>query len=268
MFRALGASDPPSRIEIDGAVYARVRIFKHDSWAATALYEGAGGLVVCKFNRRAPLGLIPMLWLGKLLARREAAALRRLCDLPNIPRCLGDVFVAGARQPNAVAHDYIPGRPLRRKEWPSDDFFPELAEALQEIHRRGMAYVDLHKRENILVGDDGQPYLIDFQISFAIWNWWPGNSLPLRALLRLLQESDLYHLAKHVARAQPGQRRSVTPPWWIRAHRRVGVPFRTCRRRLLTWLGIRSPGGEAASELFVEEGLREEYPANEFALVD
>ena len=41
-------------------------------------------------------------------------------------------------------------------------------------------------------------------------------------------------------------------PWWIRLHRLVGVPFRTCRRALLTALGIRSRSGRSSSEVFPE----------------
>ena len=38
LFRALGRHDPPSEIEVAGDLYRRSSVFKHDSWAATALY--------------------------------------------------------------------------------------------------------------------------------------------------------------------------------------------------------------------------------------
>ena len=38
-----------------------------------------------------------------------------------------------------------------------DEFLPTLRGLLNKLHRRGIAYVDLHKRENIIVGDDGRP---------------------------------------------------------------------------------------------------------------
>ena len=41
----------------------------------------------------------------------------------------------------------------------------QLRADLAEIHRRGMAYVDLEKCENVLVGDDGAPLLTDFGIA-------------------------------------------------------------------------------------------------------
>src|SRR5205085_3317670 len=139
------------------------RVFKHDSWAATALYAGPAGRVVCKFNRQQPAVVLPLRWLGRRLARREEAVLRRLGDLPNVPRWAGAVSADGRRLAHAVAHDFIPGHPLGERERVGDGFFGELADLLAAMHRCGVAYVDLHKRENVIVGDDGRPYLIDFQ---------------------------------------------------------------------------------------------------------
>jgi hypothetical protein len=260
-FRALGNDDPPAEIEVRGRPYRRVEVFKHDSWAATALYEGPAGRIVCKFNRRQSLLGLPMAWLGRLLAQREARILARLADLPNVPNPCGPVTVAGRVLPIAVAHDYIPGHPLRRREAVRADFFPRLRDLLAEMHHRQMAYVDLHKRENILVGDDGEPYLIDFQISLALTHRWPDTTAPVQVLLRLMQRSDEYHLLKHVAKSRPdpdGARPAKQLPWWIRAHRLVAVPFRELRRRLLVALGIRGGKGRVGSERFAEDAVRRE----------
>src|SRR5437763_754353 len=85
-------------------------------------------------------------------------------------------------------------RALRRLDPLPVGAFTALEELLDHVHRRGMAYVDLHKRENILVGEDGRLYLLDFQISFCMRAWWPANALPVRILLKILQQSDRYHL--------------------------------------------------------------------------
>ena len=260
LFRALGADDPPREIEVGGQPYRRVEILKHDSWAATALYEGPTGRIVCKFNRRQSLFGLPMTWLGRRLALREARMLARLADLPQVPNLCGPVTFAGCMLPTAVAHEYIPGHPLRRGEVVRVDFFPKLRRLLSEMHRRQMAYVDLHKRENILVGDDGEPYLIDFQISLALTQRWPDTTTLVQMILRLLQRSDEYHLLKHQAKSCPDQadRKSLQPPWWIRAHRLLAVPFREWRRRLLVKLGIRTGKGRALSEQFAEDAVRRE----------
>ena len=172
LFRALGSEDPPLTVEVRGQSYQRVDILKHDSWAATAVYQGADKKIVCKFNRQQAVFGLSLRWLGRLLARHEAGILQRLQDLSHLPRWSGPVRVAGRVLPYAVAHDYLAGHPLGRGERVCAEFFPQLLELLHQVHQRHMAYVDLHKRENILVGEDGQPYLLDFQISFVLSARW------------------------------------------------------------------------------------------------
>lgn len=258
LFRALGDADPPAEIEVRGCRLRQVSVFKHDSWAATALYRGEGHCVVCKFNRQEPILGIPMGWLGRLLARREARMLKLLAAEPNVPAGCGAVRVHGRRCVTAVAHEYVPGRPLRRGDRVDVRFFQELDRLIQGIHDLGIAYVDLHKRENILVGADGRPYLIDFQISVRLPRVWP-----LRGLLRILQESDRYHLAKHRHRqgySPSGPENSTARPrrpWWISLHRKLAIPFRTLRRRLLVVAGIRAGAGKANSEALPEVAFRD-----------
>jgi len=192
-----------------------------------------------------------------LLARHEAKLLRMLGDVPNVPNWSGDVHADGAIQRHAVAHVYVPGEPLRKGDRLAPEFFDQLRETLAEMHRRGIAYVDLHKRENILVGDDGRPHLIDFQIGQSLPTWWPVG-----VLLRVLQRSDEYHLRKHILNFRPElfagvpTEKILRRPLWIRMHRLVAVPFRTLRRKLLVMAAVRSGRGEAASEVFPEEGVR------------
>lgn len=256
LLRALGASDPPSRVTVDGAEYLRVELLKHDSWAATAIYAGTAGRIICKFNRTQPIYGLDLSWLGRVLAARERHALERLSDVPYVPPSLGDVYAHGEKLPNAVARKYIPGHPLRMYERVRPDFFPTLKRVLAIMHARGMAYVDLHKRENIIVGDDGRPYLIDFQIGLdASTNrvaWIPG----IRYLLTILQHSDMYHLQKHVAHHHPELGITIERPWWIRMHRGIAVPFRQLRRQLLVKLKVRTGAGYSETEDFAEDAVR------------
>lgn len=262
VFRALGKDDPPETVQIRNQTYRLVEVLKHDSWAATALYEGGSGKVICKFNRRQSIFLFPMKWLGWILARREERILRRLGDLPNIPQWSGHVYSRGKRLYHAVAHAYVEGRPLSRDEHLDDDFFPALKALLAEMHHRNLAYVDLHKLENVLVGEDGRPYLIDFQISAALPRWWPANAWPMRMILRILQKSDDYHLQKMHARCRPDQaevstlQMRETRPWYIRFHRLFARPWRAFRRKLLVILRVRSGQGRAASEQVPEDAFR------------
>jgi hypothetical protein len=260
LFRALGGAEPPDEVVVDGERYQRTDLFKHDSWAATALYSGTAGRIVCKFNRVQPVLGLPMSWLGRRLAEREHRALARLADLPQIPTPLGPVYASGRLLRNAVARSFIAGHPLGKDERVEPAFFPSLRRALREMHVRGIAYVDLHKRENVIVGDDGRPYLVDFQISFDVTHprlrWLPG----VRAVFDSLCVGDLYHLEKHVRRADPLATEYSAPeiPAWLRLHRLVAVPFRQLRRRLLVARGIRTGRGAVATEVFAEDAVRRE----------
>jgi hypothetical protein len=266
LLRALGRAEPPGHVEIGGRRYELVQVYKHDSWAATGRYRGPAGDVVCKFNRIQPIAGVPMRWLGRRLARREAAFLNRLTGVPGVPAGYANIQVNGKRQQHVVAHDYVEGEPLSLKHPLEDSFFPALRSLLAAVHFRGIAYVDLHKRENILVGQDGEPYLIDFQVCFGVWSKRWARTVLGKQLLRMLQDADWYHLAKHVVQRNPDQKAALAElaarrPWWIRAHRVIAVPFRETRRRLLTWLGVRRGRGRAETETFPEEAVRQSRAA-------
>jgi hypothetical protein len=264
LFLAMGQAGLPSQVEVAGALYVLRDTLKHDSWAATGLYEGPTGRIICKFNRVRPVFGVPLGWLGRMLGRREVHMLHRLEGVPNVARGMGEVRVDGHVMLHAVARQFVEGRPLRPRQYVADDFFPRLRAALDEIHRRGAAYVDLHKRDNIIVGVDGQPYLIDFQVSWGasrtpgVWSrlWLSG------ALLRMLQRSDDYHLLKHMIRHRadlvpPGQRNiDRLRPWPNRVARWLGDPIRFLRRRLLVLLSMRAGKGYARSEMHLEDADR------------
>lgn len=251
-------------IEVDGRLYRRLEIFKHDSWAATAVYALAddastyavgGGVrpskrVVCKFNRQAPIGLLPLRWLGRFLARRETAFLTKLEAVPGVPAVCREVRVEGKRAPHVSAHEFIEGNPLSVESNLGIGFFDQLDQLLGSLHERRIVYVDLHKQENILVGSNGRPYFMDFQVSLHIpdLRW-------LDPLLRLLCECDRYHVSKHRSVHHVDGSPQIRP-WIIRMHRKIGVPLRSLRRRILVWLGVRRGEGYAASEVAPEVGLR------------
>jgi serine/threonine protein kinase len=155
---------------------------------------------------------------------------RRLADLPHVPNILGTVGATG------FVMQFVEGCPLSEASAVPERFFDELLELIRELHRRGIAYVDTNKPQNILLGVDGKPHLIDFQISWDIQRL--GNWLLNRWLLRRLQADDIYHLLKHKCRLrrdeltgdERGQleRKSV----FIRLHRYLTRPYFLLRRRL------------------------------------
>jgi hypothetical protein len=241
LFRALGRQEPPPFVELGGVTFLRERILKHDSWAATAVYASAHGeRVACKWNRTAPIAAMPMRWLGRRLARREATILELMDGSEGFPRWLGPVTMAGRPAPNAVAHLWIDGETFRPSARVGDDFFPKLSTMLAALHARDIAYVDLAKWENIIVGSNGAPHLIDFQVHYAH----PRDG-PFRFWLVWLQESDRYHLLKHWRRCRPDQLNAADlalgryRPWILRVAHALGRPLRALRLLLLRMGGVR-----------------------------
>ena len=195
---------------------------KHDFVAATGFYEDrAGNRVVLKIGRTASLFGFPMRWMGRFLCQREVRFYRKLEDLPNVPKVVGFVGDTG------FVHEYVRGRPLAAGKDVPAGFFDQCHDLIAELHRRGIAYVDTNKPENILLGDDGRPHLIDFQIS---WD--------RRFLLRYFQREDIYHLLKHKRRLAlheltPEELARVTKRSLpIRLHRAIFKPYFMTRRWL------------------------------------
>lgn len=242
LFRALGPADPPSDISIGGAPFRLLECLKHDSWAATAVYvDQSGRKAACKFNRSHPLPCgLPGRALGTWLAGREERVMRDMSNFVGFPRAAGAVTASGKTLANAVAHWWIEGEPFRPDLKVNDEFFPRLCRMLSVFHATGRAYVDMSKWGNILVGADGAPALLDYQIHLNA----SGGVAP-RWLLRQLQKGDWFYLWRHWRRCRPDQyalcaRRSWSDePPHIWAAERVGFLFRGIRIGILRLSGVK-----------------------------
>jgi hypothetical protein len=225
-------------------VYTQRRVFKNDFFAVTSLYEKEAGKVVLKVHRQASFLFVPLEWLGRLLAARECAAFTRLEGVEGIPKLIG------RWGPTGVVREYIEGHSLTKGERVADDFHARLRLTIEAVHERGMAYVDLEKCENVLVGDDGRPYLFDFQISWYLPPRWGGELWLARKMREWFQNGDRYHLVKLQRRTRPDQLSpqqladSYRKPWYVHAHRLVARPFTRCRRWVLDRVDPRRRRGE------------------------
>jgi RIO-like serine/threonine protein kinase len=237
--RALGAKNLPETLLLDGVAWTLTRTHKHDFWAVTGFYESPSGeKAVLKMGRTEPFAGVPLAWIGRWLCRREVRFYTRLADLPNVPKILGRVGETG------FLHDFAPGAPLSKHRPVPDGFFDELIHLMQELHARHIAYVDANKPENILLGDDGRPHLIDFQISWDLHEL--GDTFLNRWWLKRLQRADVYHVLKHKKRLRADElteteRRIVTQrSAFIRIHRFITKPYFKLRRT--TFKRLRASG--------------------------
>lgn len=233
---ALGYQDLPREVEAEGAKWRFAELFKHDFFAVTGLYEevdGGGRRAVLKVQRVYPFYGLPLKWLGKLVAGHEIRIYRRLQGVRGVPAFLGEVGETG------FLHAFVPGTDLHADLPLTAEFFGELEMLMRALHERHIAYVDSNKRENILHGADGRPWLIDFQISFELKKGDKDNFLA-KAIFRRMVRADWYHFYKHKTRLLPT---ACTPEDFVRAqkrgflhqvHRVLARPVIALRRKFLS----------------------------------
>lgn len=163
-------------------------------------------------------------WLCRWAVRRELKVHRLLEGVRGIPE-LVEVL-----DENRYLIEFVRGRSLAEvSNSPlGPEFFERLSRVVRSIHERGVAHGDL-RNKNILVREDGEPYLIDFSTA-----WW---SFPFwrKPLFLLCKQLDQRRLAKSKSRLAP---EALTEeevhllhrePWYLR----VGHLYRHGLYRLL-----------------------------------
>lgn len=155
-------------------------------------------------------------WMVRLLGRRQVAqevrALRRLQGIAGIPRCYGEAEGGAAVLMERMDGEWITQFCGSRPE-EAPPLFDRLVRLLAAIHARGVAHIDLRKRDNILVQADGSPCIIDFNASFCF----EPATLGARLLFPLLRRIDDSAVLKWKSRLAPGL---MTPAEW-KEHRRM-----------------------------------------------
>jgi hypothetical protein len=133
--------------------------------------------------------------IGRWITSREIRAYRALDGHPAVPRLLGRIDAL------AFAVEYRPGRHLSRRLGGelSPGFGERIAEAVREMHARGVVHLDLRHRSNVLVDEAQQPVLIDFASAIVM----PPRGLRARWLLPLLSRLDLAAVEKWRQRVEP-----------------------------------------------------------------
>lgn len=121
----------------------------------------------------------------RAMLRREHAIYQRLQGIRGVPRCEG--FAGG----DQLLLEYVPGPSLRQHEQTGaarELFFAQLLRLIEAMHAAGVAHGDLKRKDNILVGPGGQPYLIDFGTALALDE---RAGTVRRWLFRQLRRTDL-----------------------------------------------------------------------------
>jgi serine/threonine protein kinase len=131
--------------------------------------------------------------LGLWLIHKEWKIYSRLTGMKGVPQPVEriDRF--------AFAMEFIPGRSILRGDPLPSSFFSDLERVLGEVHGRGVVHLDLRHKGNILVSEKGEPFLIDFNSSFAFRE----RGILRRYLFPLLRWVDYGGLLKLKKRISP-----------------------------------------------------------------
>jgi tRNA A-37 threonylcarbamoyl transferase component Bud32 len=135
--------------------------------------------------------------IGRFLIWREKKAYRRLKGVKGVPALYG--AVGGL----ALVLEEIQGRSLEgleKKGRLSPEFFEALRDLVERVHRRGVCHCDLKRAANVLVGDDGRPYLIDWSAAILEREF---RFFPARLIYRRFMLDDRHAAIKFQLRHCP-----------------------------------------------------------------
>lgn len=206
------------------------QILKQDALGTTRLVDAGGGLFVERDTRTARPWVR---WLARMLAAREATALKALAGETRVPQLIS---FDGA----VVRRSYLPGVPLHEAPPRSRAYFVDALRVLRRLHRDGVTHNDLAKEANWLVGTGDVCALVDFQLA--------ARAASRTARFRRRAYEDLRHLLKHKRTYQPAhltlrQRRILARPMpATKLWRALGKPlYRFLTRFVLGWPERRGP---------------------------
>jgi RIO-like serine/threonine protein kinase len=191
-----------------------IRILRPGSWkkAELRLVQTPEGPCVEKDYR----DLSPLLRLySSVILRREKQAYRALRDVPCIPHCYecaGGLLVIEYVEGMAISR--LMGRPR------GPAAFRNLERCVQAMHDQGVYHLDLRKRDNLLVTEEDQVWLVDFASATRIR---PGT-LKSWLLRGLLEFFDGYAVLKWKSVLDPDR---MTSRDWSRVKWLNRIRFRT-----------------------------------------
>ncbi len=155
--------------------------FKPRNWTKAEVYllPGTPPLLVKDYGRC----LLPARLVGRAFLALEERALRRLEDVPGVPRVIRRIGR------NALCMEFVEARPLSRLDGAGGvpaEFADRLEELFEAIEAQGVVHGDPHF-SNILCDPEGRPFLVDFAVSYVrgtipvLDNWIFRNLQAVRA---------------------------------------------------------------------------------------
>jgi RIO-like serine/threonine protein kinase len=180
---------------------SRYRILRAPSSTRPTLWgveENGAKAVVKDFSKN---GFLYRNFIGRFLIWREHKAYRRLGGLKGVPRFYH--VIDGL----AIVVEEITGRNiegLERENPLEETFFYDLLQLVERVHDRGLAHCDLKRAPNILMGDDGKPYIVDWSasVSESEFGFFPFNSIYRRFLeddFNAITKIKLTHIPEKVS---------------------------------------------------------------------
>lgn len=119
----------------------------------TLLYDTDNGSIVIKI----PHGKGLIKYIHTLMLRHEHRVYQQLMEFEGVPECYGLI------DNKYLALERVNGQPIRQRRPVNDEiFFTRLFKLVEQLHQRGVAHMDLKKKDNLLVSTDDTPFIIDF----------------------------------------------------------------------------------------------------------
>ena len=158
----------------------------HQGIAFKVLVDGQSFLI----KRTNKIGALTR-HVSEYFIQHEYKIYQKLEGIAGIPKCYG------LSDDGSLIIEYIDGNSYREKEYileNRDQFFIDLLALILSIHEAGVSHGDLKRKDNILIGENNQPYLIDFGTAMSLNS---KNQFIKRWLYNFSKQTDLNAWIKH-----------------------------------------------------------------------